>query len=241
MVTLDRDILMKSGYSSGRGIAVLFSGGADSTLLLFEVAKAAKSIGQKVTALSISTNNINRNQQRLEKTARAKILDSLKQKGYDNIEILEGKMNFDADGPVRYCGRAQDYMWMFAANFYLKKSDIFVGYIGDDNHEIESQFKTISLFNAASAHGESGNILRMPYQTKSKYDIIRKLIDYDLYKLTWFCEFPTGIDAPCGACTTCKNHEITLKSLGLIESISIQEYFAHNQYIHNTKAITVKE
>lgn len=201
---------------------VLFSGGCDSTLVLYKLAmqKMQHNDYKSLIALSIDFSGINANT--VQKQAREKIKKEFehrelnKQISYVEMEIKE---NSDTRH-INIAGLMQPGIWLSYSTMYLSSGDtLYCGYHkGDDywmyKHEAETAFH-----NYCKLQDKIVNIeyLLMDYV---KADVIKELQLRGLYDLCWYCEgIGRGVitDKPCGTCYPCKCHKLALYDLEQIK------------------------
>lgn len=211
-------------YIPNKQMTVLWSGGTDSTLLLFEAAMKAKEYSKDVYALVIKSDNIDEEKEKLEKQSRQLILEEFKKRGLNNIKVVQAKIDVWANKWARHT-HAQDFMWTITTHMAIEDSIVYYAYIKDDDYDIEGLHRSMTLFNAMSTHCATMNELQFPYQHRTKKYIIENLIKYGLYDKVWFCQNP--IDGKCcNGCTSCILHNDTLIKMGLKDSDEkLSDYF----------------
>lgn len=213
---------------------VMWSGGCDSTLLLYELLDAYGS--DKVVAISYIMPYLTKNKIESEKLHRQLFKSKMNLKGpkygsftHKEIVITENDLN---DGIyISNAGFGQAVIWALSIPLYCSSGDyVYTGAIQEDqlNIKLEEYHKMLE--------GISGTLcrdlhFREPYLTFTKRDVIERLINYDLYDTTWFCEMPNDINEPCKKCDPCKTHLSALRCLidGLNNSPTYIKEFATRQ------------
>jgi len=194
---------------------LLWSGGCDSTLLLYDLLNAKyshddKKCGRYVELkASEKIRSIDHPQQAGyvgNRNARQRLLPILRKKfefNHGEISISQDAIELSANG-----GIIQPMMWILQASQYLEANeDLYVGYIkGDDIWHYRS-----SLFNAFQHVQEfthrTGKLI-LPLEWVSKAEVLYRLQDLKLLKHTWYCEFSDT--AKCGKCPSCHTHDTAL-------------------------------
>lgn len=181
---------------------VLWSGGCDSTLALFDESRKSEK-GKPTKAISVDHYNVGAGKQQAR--ARTRILAALKKRGH-YVEHVTVKISAD-EGTIlkaQQSGIVQAALWLGTVTPYLATDeDLVTGYIrGDDAFHYRSQLVGAfrGLRNLQNKNGE----LRFPLEWSEKADVIRRLREVDLFDLVWWCEDPHMFN-PCGDCAPCKS------------------------------------
>ena len=189
---------------------VLWSGGTDSTLLLYELLAAYGP--DKVVAVSyvypwLTDEKIEN--ERIHRKAikeNIKLLLSLKQ-DIRHIEFNISNEMISGEGTGLYpYGLPQAVSWLSMIGMYLPQgSYVYCGAIRNDDLTLylESYHK---MFEGMADTLQRDITLREPYLFYEKYQILDKLFQYKLYDSTWTCEMPLGLNKPCTKCQPCKTH-----------------------------------
>jgi 7-cyano-7-deazaguanine synthase in queuosine biosynthesis len=199
---------------------VLWSGGCDSTLLLYDLCRQQQAIewshqyakgpelkdSEKVRAISVFHDQIDDDKAKLEARARTKIFEEFKKRGLSfeclsvNVQNLQGETRG---------GCLESAIWVLSAVPYLKQDeDFYLGYVAEDDiwHNRDSY---IRAFNGIQElMGNTGSV-KFPLEWEYKLDIIKRLEKEKLLDLTWWCEHPKD-KKPCGTCKSCYRMETTL-------------------------------
>ena len=192
---------------------VLYSGGCDSTLVLYNLLKDNKRTSgcAKIHALSVVHCQVGANEQ--NKTAR-KLFEAemLKRELYDVVfsDIkIETDFNCSANLGGEW-GLTQPIIWAINAVLYAKNEDtIYFGYHSGDDFWIHRVAFEEAIQNMCKVCNKNIK-LEYPLKFMSKAEIIKELKVRGLYDLCWYCEYPTIGNTPCGNCLPCKLHRTAL-------------------------------
>lgn len=196
---------------------VMWSGGTDSTLLLYELLKTYGA--DHVIAVSyrypwlLQQKADNEKAHRLAFIAKAKLRDIGVFKHIEmhiTQEDIMGKPAYLEANQGR--GLPQALAWMLSVPILAEEG----GYIYDGgirNDDLTLRLESYhEMFRGMAGVMMRKLTLREPYLYLTKENVIEKLIDYDLYEETWFCETPEATK-PCGRCVPCKTHAVALQYL----------------------------
>lgn len=185
---------------------VLFSGGCDSTLVLYNLIKELPN--QYIKVLSINHNQVHAIAE--NKLARQKIKEEFKKRELNKyLDFLEVDINNDSSTNVIAGGVVQPIIWSTIAVLYAQNQDtIYFGYhLGDDFWMYKSEFEN-AIYNMAKVCNKEIKIqYNLSYHRKA--DIIKELKDRGLYDLCWYCENPKNGE-PCNECLPCVTHKTGL-------------------------------
>ena len=196
---------------------VIWSGGADSTLIVVELATRLKEIGKELYTLSITSVHLSVEKQLKEKESRDIILRELREKGCDiRDETLQ--LNLATLSLSHGDGIPQALMWsMMCLPMMKNNSNIFLGYHkGDDFWYWSHDFET--TIQSAAKIVEKSVQLCIPLAYKTKADIIKDLDELSIRDY-WFCESPTVSDDTkpeiirCNTCLPCKTYDKAIREL----------------------------
>ncbi len=179
---------------------VLWSGGFDSTLVLYDACvEARKKKLWPVRTLSINHEQVDANRE--QRRARRRILARMKKRGlaFSGTEVKitsRGIQAFTGDGLI------QPSIWLPIATLYLMpKEDLLTGWgRGDDVYHHLSEIQWLFKYHM-DLMGKKGN-LRLPLEWEPKWMILCRLRKARLVSLPWTCEEPKNWRA-CGKCTPC--------------------------------------
>ncbi len=183
---------------------VLWSGGCDSTLVLYDL---LRNNTPAVRALGISHPQIANSD--MGKRSRELLTKDLKARGLGAFERLELSLQCSGDADANG-GIIQPLFWLSLAAPYLKdKEDLYAGWIrGDDvwHHKEDVQ----GVFGWSQKMMNKTGSLCTPLEWFAKEDVLADLKKAGLLKNTWHCEAPTPKGKPCNRCASCKTHQTAL-------------------------------
>lgn len=208
--------MASSGTKSGEGKAkrhalVLWSGGADSTLVLWDVLQDPK-IGS-VHALSFDHYSVWAGKE--HRRARRSIRAWLRRKGlefrhtelaiYPHARIRE----FD----VTSGGLQHPVIWLPNTIPYMRaEEDVYLAYIRGDDFWHYRQKLIWAFGYLAEVADKKGNLM-FPLEYTHKFQVLQRLRKTrGLVSRIWYCETPEG-GKPCGKCTSCFTHRTALMQL----------------------------
>ena len=201
--------------NEGADHIVVWSGGCDSTLLLKETAEYYGTKAHPIIAISIEHYLLGDRKLGKEREVREKIKEEFDRRGlhikYHTLKV-EGDMNFisHTDSPQ------QTYIWLSMLIPYVRnKANLYLGIIRSDD-TLTHMAKVDELITAGNSFLNKTIKLYTPYDRFSKSDIIKELMDYDLYEYIWYCEIPheeNGVIKACGSCAACKTHQMGMVQL----------------------------
>lgn len=216
---------------------VCWSGGCDSTLVLYELAKQASCFdpsvdsGKPVRAISFSFSQVPANREQAR--ARTRILEWMKARNYP-VEHLEVKV--DTNEALNQYGNPQATMWLLAQQALRVDEHLYSGYHrGDDFWHNGHHFT--ETFKALQAHAFRTGQWIFTLAADAKYQIIEKLKktadpgrpETSLYDLCWWCADARSMDekeklrdTPCGKCPSCITHTMALKEIELRAKIAAE-------------------
>ncbi len=183
---------------------VLFSGGCDSTLVLYNILKEK----ELVTAISVNhcqVPAINQN-----KHSRELFKKEMEKRELTNCSYCEVDINNSCGCVQDINGLSQPIIWAIVAMLYIRNGEtIYFGYhAGDDFWSHKTEFENV-INNACAICGKEVKI-EYPLQYMTKAQIIQKLKQRGLYDFCWYCEYPTSESKPCGNCQPCRTHRTAL-------------------------------
>ena len=197
------DINSSNAQIDDKDIYVYWSGGCDSTALLYKLATIYPN--NNIKAVSVISDGIYN--AKADSGARKKIKKKFQQLKIKNITYLTFKISYDYLGG--YCGLGQPALWLSSLSSILTGTEkaVCFGYVREDDiwHYIEP-FKKV-FYNMAQITGCVGAELYFPTAWMHKKDIVKYLKEYDLLHLCNFCESRESDDEsilPCGYCASCR-------------------------------------
>lgn len=201
--------------NSKKQINIMWSGGCDSTLLLYWIIERLKAINDDrvVNAWTFTHQQLNENKLVWERQKRNRFMIWAEDQGFKN-KILNREVFLPKEvisiGENSCCQAA---IWTSNVIPIIEKDSIlFSGYHRGDDFFSYTIFKSwMNLFISLNAlYGKSIKFYT-PLNGYSKIDIIRfiKAIP-GLYENTWWCESVWDNGKQCGTCLPCKTHESAL-------------------------------
>lgn len=213
---------------------VVWSGGCDSTLLLKETAEYYGTKTNPIIAISVEHYLLGNRKLKKEREVRETIKEEFNRRGlhieYRTIKI-EGDMNF-----INHTNSPQQtYIWLSTLIPYVKnKANLYLGIIRSDDTLIHMD-RVNELLKAQNKFLDKTVNLYTPYDRFNKSDIIRELMDCNLYDYTWYCEIPNeenGVIKACGSCAPCTTHQLAMLELAFnCEERAIPYLPKHLKYI----------
>ena len=197
---------------------VIWSGGADSSLLLAETAIFCKSAGIPVHTITVNIDWLDPTKVQNEERSRRAFIGKMRELGYDNIEEgsldIHQNLTFNMGRPTL----TQQFTWeMISLSLCPKNSDVFFGFIkGDDVWHINNHRRRI--FEESQAWQNTGLRMHDPYELIPKEDIYTRLHLMGLLEHTWTCESPSTLGHPCGFCHPCEERRNVLFNLAIRNS-----------------------
>lgn len=201
---------------------VIWSGGADSTLLLYETGLKCKERNMPVDAIHINVPYLDKNKCDKEKECREYMLERMKAEGIE-VKYSEIKIDSDTWQNDHYDGRGkeninwflpQQMMWtILALQLSPDGSDVFFGYIRhDDFFSIVNEIK--NLWYYANLAQNKNIKFHTPYESLFKHNILSQCMEYGIFDHTWTCENPIKHDdgriETCKTCHPCESRRDAL-------------------------------
>lgn len=197
---------------------LLWSGGCDSTLLLYDLLTAKyshddKKVGRYVelkASEKIRTVSVYHPQQAgyaENHQARQRLLPILRKKFdfiHGEISVSQDNIELDSNG-----GMAQPMMWLLQAVQCLgTNEDLYAGYVrGDDIWHYRASL--IYAFQYVQEFTHRTGKLILPLEWISKGEVLHRLQELRLLKHTWHCEIPKD-GKRCKKCPSCTTHDTAL-------------------------------
>lgn len=185
---------------------VYWTGGWDSTALLYKMAVEYGTEEKPIVALSVKTENIQ--QYSVEEKHRKVLKEILLNKGlhinFQEIEITATSIDLSPLEPA-CAGVAQpnlllSSMWEL---FSYNDINICLGYVREDDiWHYMSEFKKV-FYNMAKIQMSNAKLC-LPLEWVHKEDIMDYLNSIELLDYTWYCENPDEDGKPCHTCASCK-------------------------------------
>jgi 7-cyano-7-deazaguanine synthase in queuosine biosynthesis len=180
--------------------AILWSGGADSTLLLHDIATKAKQNQDTINAITITHPQV-LNSHILEH--QQKTLKQLSKMGLNNI--THNLIKIDTPLIAYQTGIVQAAIWIGIIPPYLGSTEnLYTGHIKEDDIWHYRQWVYGAFDNLQTLLSHTGT-LQIPFEWTPKHEITKRLQQLELH--TWTCE--NHIHKPCQKCTPCKKQKIS--------------------------------
>lgn len=196
-----------------RDSLVVWSGGADSTLVLYDLARQS-SEDHPVRAVSFESDQVAGEKEQFY--ARNRVINALRKRGH---HVRHGTIKIQSSGPFGFdChGLPQATMWLYAAQCLREDEDLYFGYVKGDDWWCESARFTTMFEQAQAASGRTGGIYT-PLRYIHKRTVLHRLQEAKLLDLVWWCGArPEGRKKarvePCGKCSSCIAHETAVWQL----------------------------
>jgi 7-cyano-7-deazaguanine synthase in queuosine biosynthesis len=190
---------------------VLWSGGCDSTLVLWDLLQDQSPKSPAINTIAINYPQIMGAE--MAKAKRKAILNELRGRGF---RINHGEVIVAHDGATgiqNSYGLPQAALWVSLSPLYLgEKEDLYAGYVrGDDACHHKEALKGVFGWQQ-NLLGKTGNLL-WPLEWTHKSEVIARLKAAKLLNLVWWCEQMTKDGSNCGKCSSCITHALALKRL----------------------------
>lgn len=183
---------------------VVWSGGLDSTLILYDLLKK----GVDVSVITFETEVFGLDKHHLEHATRQRFLQKFSK---NKIKEYTIKLDFPYTDVRGYNGglTQQPFMISMVALYGQPYTTYHFGYHkGDDFFSYHNEHMKI-LENINSVMGKNVQ-LNFPLKFLHKWEIIDAIQTYGLDDYVWYCEYPENSKngkLPCGECVPCKTHE----------------------------------
>lgn len=198
---------------------VMWSGGCDSTLLLYEVLETYGP--DNVIAVSYNYPWLLKEKAKSEeihrKAFKAKLMTMNKTYAGKHINQLEFTIDMTCVSGsfqnIYGAGLPQAVAWLLSIPICAKDNAyIYTGAIKSDDLTLQLEAYH-EMFSGISKTLNRKIYLREPYLYLTKSNVIEKLIRYGIYDSTWHCEIPSDVNTPCYECVPCKTHIAALTEL----------------------------
>lgn len=190
---------------------IVFSGGFDSTLVLYNLLNEGKDVITVEIEVDVSYEKVN-----MEREARDRIINYLSSKFYDR-QIKRNKITINSSKSViKSSGLAQPLFWVPSALLCTEafsKNHIYFGYIQNDQTNIEYIKGIVKSAEKLQPYKEF--ICEFPLLFTSKEEVLYTLIENEpfLFENATTCENAFNKDDFCGDCKPCKHLISALLSL----------------------------
>lgn len=200
---------------------VMWSGGCDSTLLLYEVLETYGV--ENVVAVSYNYPWLLKNKRESERIHRNAFKQKMATRNSSWAAASINHMEFDISmntisgkmQDIYGAGLPQAVAWLLSVPICAREdSYIYTGAIKCD--DLTLQLNSYHEMFTGIANTLNRKIyLREPFLYMTKANVIEKLIRYGIYDSTWHCEIPKDVNTPCYECVPCKTHITALTELSL--------------------------
>lgn len=204
MITLDKLLLKKEQNQpiNNKKINVLWSGGMDSTFLVYGLLKS----GYKVDVYSVDFTNYTNG---FEKDARKALIKLFKRDFSKQFSYNKNLMKITYFG-LPNTNNPQLISWLFATTSYVKKgfNDFALGYVKGD-HDVENNMNiSQKIIEALNFLNETKVFLHFPLSDFNKWEIYSLLPKEYLDKVVWCYRLSKSLygDCDCAACKRMGGH-----------------------------------
>lgn len=214
----------KIGHVDNCDNIVTWSGGLDSTLLLHTLLKAKSTFESPVGALSLNAYFLHKDKISSERKARESFITNIVQPGKFNLVHDEMNMNIVSSSGSML---TQIMNWLpMAVTVASNKANIHIGVLMDDDQSsFEKEIREYhEMLNFMS---NKKTILKLPYLTWIKSDVITDVFSEGLEDHVWFCELPEGDSIACGKCNSCFHFkDSAVRSYSASKDVKIKKYLS---------------
>lgn len=200
-------------YGGGR-IILLYSGGTDSSLILYELLERFPN--HPIYTVSLNPPFLDKMKYESELKTRRAFIKYLLKEGYPirhqeiSIQhqiIPEMEPYDDQILNVSPGGCPQAVYWLSTLLIYLKSGDrLYYGLLGVDDNSWCASYYIEGMKYFLKTLDRKNISLHVPLIYRSKDYVIQKLFEYDIYDYTWHCETPYEENVPCLECKPCMDH-----------------------------------
>jgi 7-cyano-7-deazaguanine synthase in queuosine biosynthesis len=182
---------------------LLWSGGCDSTLVLWNLLQDQSPSSQPIRTLAILHPSLGANEE--QSAARAAILARLAERSFRVCHTDVSISQAGSAYPTCHGGIIQPIVWLsIAIPYLLDEDDLYTGWVrGDDvwHHKTEVRW----IFDYSTQMLNKRGKLQYPLEYTHKSEVIDLLRRAKLMDLVWWCESPVQ-SKPCGLCGSCVTH-----------------------------------
>lgn len=194
-------------------IYCVWSGGCDSTAVLFNLLNMTD---KPIHTIAFSHRQIGEYKMEMEHQKRNEFLcwceSHEKFKGrvkHRDIDLNHLSVEIANENG---CSCPQPFLWTTnVLPIVLNDSIVAFGYHkGDDFFTYDIFSNWLKLCEGATHLLGKKMSFFMPFRYSEKYEIIKILVDNNIYDFTWYCEGNRSDKTACGHCLPCKTHEAAL-------------------------------
>lgn len=212
---------------------VLWSGGTDSTLCLYELLELYGV--DNVIAVSFIYPWLDHDKVENERSHRKAIKEKLRLQLSLPKEIIHMEMTISAEMisgdyvSLGGGGLPQAVAWLSTIGLYVPDGGyVYCGAIKNDDLTVHME-PYHKMFEGIAGTLDRDITLREPYIMMEKYQVLDKLFQYGLYDVTWHCEMPQGLHKPCLKCIPCLTHQSALIMLTMNGSSEMIKFQAQKE------------
>jgi 7-cyano-7-deazaguanine synthase in queuosine biosynthesis len=190
-----------------KGRIVFWSGGYDSTLLVWKEAQRAKDDRTEVVSTwSLRWDRLDEKKMESERLCREAFTEFVKSEL--KVTIVNKSIDFKHEINPGGDGSMQAALFVpLCAYLAPEDSTILFGFHkGDDYWQTWHTFDYVRRYIAESMHKEVS--FEFPLQGMKKYVVIQEIRRLGLERFCWTCETPDGVMRECGNCIPCRNKKV---------------------------------
>ncbi len=200
---------------------ICWSGGLDSTLVLYDLAREHRDgvnfQQHGVRALSIIHPQISQHRKAVERSRKAlkrKFREAGLTIAFLEVEITQTAAAWKEQNFLGSAANPQSFLWLtMAANYLEPVEDLYSGYIRGDDFWHRAEKCQTAFAGLQSFAGREGRLIHQ-LEWVDKAEVITRTKELGLYDLAWWCEDlkpPRG--KPCGKCPSCRTNDAALWKL----------------------------
>lgn len=226
-------------------ILMLFSGGLDSTWLLYNRVKEGHAVDT-----FYAKGGQSQYKKECEKERRELIKAWIEQHAPEDkpakiTEVLPGQVEVQF-GAAKHGAWRQAISWLVSALEvvdHTKHDCVEIGYVMGDEicqhfHDIQDAWRSLWKFSKLG----DPIPLEFPLKITSKYSILLGMPG-ELYKLTWVCELPQldeGVLKPCGTCHACITRAVEEHRFFLKQGMTVERFHTPSAKLIEDKSLSDK-
>lgn len=195
---------------------VLWSGGCDSTLLLYYLSK--NNPNDNIHAISVVTNYAPYTEgAEKEYICRNNIKEYFNEIGIKNILYTQVDVNMPLNGDFEPKSNYMFTSFMYIANIspYIRSGDIVNYAFIREDVELHFKYPILNLGKMLSIIIGIDFKIQFPLEFKSKIDVLEEIINLNLLDKVSWCSHPLKDGSPCKKCRNCLMHYSALHGLKL--------------------------
>lgn len=205
--------------NKNKNIVVIWSGGCDSTLLLYNILDYLHQNNdhRQVTTYCFTHNQISQIKENNEKKSRDEFIEYIRNSKLSNNLGKSETIKISNDSHGMNMGNSsscpQPAMWLYSTMSIIQDNSlVFLGYIhGDDFFNITVFKYWYDMYSGLRGlFGKMGLQISFPFINSDKLGVIENLKNLDIYQYCTFCEMPNEDGSECGECSSCVKHNAYL-------------------------------